>query len=133
MAEVTGAVIRNVLLYVVIVVAPTVAFLVASRLPSLGRRLKLRLWPPPPVPKHPPIEKLAADLRRVHRLLAQFEQGTSAVRRIGARQAYDALLVEACDVVEVEQRLHEVPEGIEREVERLRLEESLRAAGLMVP
>ena len=68
-----------------------------------------------------------------HRLLAQFRPGTPMARRVGTRQAYDALLVEACDAVDVEQRLDQMPEGLAREVERLRLEESLRSAGLAIP
>jgi hypothetical protein len=102
------------------------------KLPWLGRWIR-RHRPPPPVPGHPPIEVLAADLRRLHRILAEFEPGTPMARRAGTRQAYDAVLAEACDVVDVEQRLDDLPEGIEREMERLRLEESLRSAGLAIP
>jgi hypothetical protein len=131
MAEASGFPVGNVLLYAAIVMTPTVAFLGALRLPALVRGLRHRMRPP--VPEHPPIQELAADLRRVHRLLAQFRPGTPMARRVGARQAYDALLVEACDAVEVEQRLGQMPEGLAREVERLRLEESLRSAGLAIP
>jgi hypothetical protein len=133
MAEASGFPVGNVLLYAAIVMTPTAASLGALRLPALVRGLKLRMRPAPPVPEHPPIQELAADLRRVHRLLAQFRPGTPMARRVGARQAYDALLVEACDAVDVEQRLDQMPEGIAREVERLRLEVSLRSAGLAIP
>jgi hypothetical protein len=131
MAEASGFPVGNVLLYAAIVSAPTVALLGALRLLALVRGLRHRMRPP--VPEHPPIQELAADLRRVHRLLAQFRPGTPMARRVGARQAYDALLVEACDAVDVEQRLDQMPEGLAREVERLRLEESLRSAGLAIP
>jgi hypothetical protein len=77
-----------------------------------------------------PIERIAADLRRVRRTLASFEPGTSAVKKIAARQAYDALLVQACAALEVEHRLHVLPEGMDRGIERLRLEECLRELGL---
>jgi hypothetical protein len=91
-----------------------------------------RLLPPAPVSEHRPIERIAADLRRVRRSRACFEPGTSAIRKIGARQAYDALLVQACAALEVEHRLCGLPEGMDREVERFRVEECLRRLGLSV-
>ena len=89
-----------------------------------------RLRPPAPVSDHRPIERIAADLRRVRRTLACFEPGTSAVKKIAARQAYDALLVQACSALEVEHRLRLLPEGMDREIERFRVEECLRRLGL---
>jgi hypothetical protein len=77
-----------------------------------------------------PIERIAADLRRVRRTLAGFEPGTSAVKKIAARQAYDALLVQACAALDVEHRLSVLPQGMDRDLERLRLEECLRERGL---
>lgn len=91
-----------------------------------------RLRPSTPVSEHRPIERIAADLRRVRRTLACFEPGTSAVKKIAARQAYDALLVQACSALEVEHRLGRLPEGVDREVERFRVEECLRRLGLSV-
>ncbi|MDX8035779.1 hypothetical protein SK803_36750 [Lentzea sp. BCCO 10_0856] len=91
-----------------------------------------RLRPPAPVSDHRPIERIAADLRRVRRTLACFEPGTSAVKKIAARQAYDALLVQACAALEVEHRLRLLPEGMDREIERFRVEECLRRLGLSV-
>ncbi|WP_434441880.1 hypothetical protein [Lentzea sp. E54] len=84
------------------------------------------------MPDHRPIERIAADLRRVRRLRARFEPGASAAKKIGARQAYDALLVQACDALGVEHRLLSLPEGMDREIERLRVEERLRDLGLSV-
>jgi hypothetical protein len=55
------------------------------------------------------------------------------VRRRATRQAYDALLVQACHAVGEQHWLDTLPEGVEREVERLRIEESLRRSGLAVP
>jgi hypothetical protein len=82
------------------------------------------------VPDHRPIERIAADLRRVRRTRAGFEPGASAAKKIGARQAYDALLVQACAALEVEHRLLSLPEGLDREVERFRVEERLKHLGL---
>lgn len=91
-----------------------------------------RLRPSPEVSDHRPIERIAADLRRVRRARACFEPGTSAIKKIGARQAYDALLVQACRALDVEHRLDALPEGVDREIERLRVEERLRHLGLSV-
>ncbi|MCX2952664.1 hypothetical protein [Lentzea sp. NEAU-D7] len=94
--------------------------------------VKALLRPSAPVPHHRPIERVAADLRRVRRARACFEPGTSAVKKIAARQAFDALLVQACSALEVEHRLGSLPEGVDREIERLRVEERLRDLGLSV-
>ncbi|WP_439660172.1 hypothetical protein ACSHWB_00900 [Lentzea sp. HUAS TT2] len=82
------------------------------------------------MPEHRPIERIAADLRRVRRVRARFEPGESAIKKIGARQAYDALLIQACSALDVEHRLLVLPEGMDREIERLRVEERLRDLGL---
>jgi len=129
MAETSGFPLANLMLYAAIVVTPTALALGVLKIPALVRGLRR----PAPSPEHPPIQELAADLRRVHRLLAQFSPGTPMARRVGTRQAYDALLADACDAVEIPHRLGEIPEGMDREIERLRVEESLRTAGLSIP
>lgn len=128
MADTSGFPLTNLLLYGVVVVAPTALAMGVLKIPALVRRFRR----PPPPPRQP-IQELAADLRRVHRLLAQFSPGTPMARRVGTRQAYDALLADACDAVEIPHRLGEIPEGMDREIERLRVEESLRTAGLSIP
>jgi hypothetical protein len=115
-----GGVLANLILFAVVCIAPTVVFWVREK------RAK-------PQPAGPPIERVAADLRRVHRLLAGYPSGTPAARRLGTRQAYDELLTQACRQVGVPHRLAELPEGMDREIERLRVEESLRERGLAVP
>ncbi|MGW4062372.1 hypothetical protein ACWEGE_29095 [Amycolatopsis sp. NPDC004747] len=127
----SGGVVANLILFAVVCLAPTVLFWCALRVPKLlawirGRRAA-------PEPDGPPIERVAADLRRVHRLLVEYPSGTPAARRIGTRQAYDELLVQACRQVDVPHRLGELPEGMDREIERLRVEQSLRERGLAVP
>jgi hypothetical protein len=84
------------------------------------------------VAEHRPIERIAADLRRVRRTMAGFGPGDSAVKKFAARQAYDALLMQACAALEVEHRLRSLPEGMDREIERLRVEEALRRLGLSI-
>ncbi|SDP89759.1 hypothetical protein SAMN05421507_11971 [Lentzea jiangxiensis] len=92
--------------------------------------VKALLRPSAPVSDHRPIERIAADLRRVRRARARFGPGASAAKKIGARQAYDALLAQACSALEVEHRLDALGEGVDREVERFRVEERLRSLGL---
>jgi hypothetical protein len=124
----------NLVLLAVAVIAPTLLFWGMLRLPkavdAAGAYLRRRRRGPEPT--CPPIERLAADLRRVHKALAEFPPGTPALRRLATRQAYDALLVQACVAVDVPHRLDALAEGVDREVERLRVEEALREAGVRV-
>ncbi|MEV0677697.1 hypothetical protein AB0I60_14355 [Actinosynnema sp. NPDC050436] len=119
----------NLALFAVAALAPSAICWAALRVPRLVRRLRR----PPVVARALPVERLAADLRRVHRALADVRPGTPYARRAGARQAYDDLLAQACAAVGVAHRLDDVPEGLDREIERLRVEESLRRAGLAIP
>ena len=102
---------------------------VASALVSLGRRLRLipaeqpRTW-------ERPLERLAADLRRLSAALREVPRGMSHVRRTGLQLAYDDTLVKACRALEVPQFMADLPLGIERDVERLRIELALEDAGL---
>ncbi|MFJ1764410.1 hypothetical protein ACIOD2_29100 [Amycolatopsis sp. NPDC088138] len=125
-----GGVLANLILFAVVCIAPTVLFWCALRLPGVVRRLREKRQP---APQGPPIERVAADLRRVHRLLVDYPSGTPAARRYGTRQAYDELLTQACRQIGVPHRLAELPEGMDREIERLRVEQSLRERGLAVP
>jgi hypothetical protein len=135
--DIGGVPVENLVLLVFAVLLPSLLFWFLLRIPKLvdgiGARYRRYRRARSPEPTGPPIERLAADLRRVHRSLADCPPGTPIVRRRAARQAYDALLAQACTVVEVEHRLTELPEGVERDVERLRVEEALRTAGLTVP
>ncbi|MFD8499364.1 hypothetical protein [Amycolatopsis sp. NPDC059657] len=115
----------NLALYAVVVVIPTAATWAILKLPGVIEKKRANRRIP-----EPSVEHLAADLRRVHRLLADYGPGTPAARRISARQAYDALLIQACAAVHLEHRLGELPEGMDREIERLTVEEKLSEAGL---
>ncbi|HEY3465640.1 MAG TPA: hypothetical protein VGL47_10945 [Amycolatopsis sp.] len=126
-----SGVLVNLILFAVVCFAPTVLFWCALRVPKLVRWIREKRAAP--APDGPPIERVAADLRRVHRLLADYPSGTPAARRFGTRQAYDELLTQACRQVGVPHRLAELPEGMDREIERLRVEQSLRERGLAVP
>ena len=123
----------NLVLLAIAVTAPTLLFWLLLQIPKtvdrLGAYLRGRRGP---APTCPPIEQLAADLRRVHRTLAEYPPGTPALKRHATRQAYDDLLMQACIAVEVSHRLDTLAEGMDREVERLRVEEALRDAGIRV-
>lgn len=130
-----AAPIGNVLIYAAVCVVPPVVFWLAGKVPGLvdvaAERYRRRRRP---LPGGPPVERLAADLRRVHRALEQLPDNAPVVRRRATNQAYDALLAQACHAVGEQHWLDAVPEeGIEREIERLRVEESLRRCGLAVP
>ena len=82
-------------------------------------------------PPRRPVESVAADLRRLAHELAVVPSGTPVARRRGLLAAYDDVLVEAAELLQVPHQLTTVPES-GREMERLRLLASLEAAGLVV-
>jgi hypothetical protein len=79
--------------------------------------------------QQPPIEQIASDLRRLgrHRLgLAN----RNPVWHEAVRRAYDDRLRLACGCLGIEQHLAEL-DGLDLEIERVRVEGALRAAGLV--
>lgn len=126
-------VLANVLLYALLVVTPSATLALVFALPrvfgAVVRRLHGRT---PPAPALPPIERLAADLRRVDRAMKALPEGASIVRRRGTQQAYDTLLGQACEALRVPAELDALPDGLERELERARLELELERAGLVI-
>lgn len=134
MADAAQLSIPDLVLYAVVLAMPVTVFWAVLTVPRLVGGIVQHFRRPEIIAHGPPIEQLAADLRRVHRALRQLAPGTPIVRWRATRQAYDTLLIQACLAVDVHHRLDELPpEGFEREMERLRIEEALRAAGLKVP
>ncbi|MGX5654062.1 hypothetical protein ACWKWC_04750 [Geodermatophilus nigrescens] len=86
----------------------------------------------PPAPVHRPVQAVAADLRRLARQLDGVPAGSPQVRRRGFQAAYDDVLVEAAAQFAVPTTLRRLPPGFPRDVERLRVETALAAAGLVV-
>ncbi|MGH3952000.1 MAG: hypothetical protein ACRDSE_23265 [Pseudonocardiaceae bacterium] len=121
----------NVLIYLAVVAAPTAGFWLALRATRLATSVRDRRRRP--APDGPPIELIAADLRRVHRTLATMAPEAPALRRRATGQAYDVLLAQACAAVQVPNRLDTVSDGLDREIERLRVEDALRSTGLRIP
>ena len=97
------------------------------RLARLDRTLSDRCvaWP---VRQGPPIETIATDLRRLRSQREGVAQ-RSPVWFTAVEKAYDDRLTLACDRLDVESHLDALT-GIDRELERLRIEGALEAAGL---
>jgi hypothetical protein len=103
---------------------------VADRALAVGRRLHL-IKPEPPVTSTRPVERLAADLRRLSAAMAGIRPGTPHLRRVALLGAYEDTLIEASRALGVAQSLSGLPRGgLDRELERMRLEAALEAAGL---
>nr|WP_294691744.1 hypothetical protein [uncultured Friedmanniella sp.] len=78
-----------------------------------------------------PLEQVVADLRRL-RAVVRDDAGRSAAHQIGNRLAYDRLLAQACEMLEVHHDLDGEYGGMEREIERLRVEAELERVGVRV-
>jgi hypothetical protein len=96
---------------------------------SLGRRVGL-VAPLAEQPEGPPLEELAATLRRLHPAVRSPRAETTPVRQQGILAAYDGVLVAAAAALGVPNTLADLPEGLDREAERLRVEHELQLAGL---
>jgi hypothetical protein len=78
-----------------------------------------------------PIEQLAADLRRLRALLGKDEH-RSAAHQIGNRLAYDRLMTQMCQMLDIEHELGGDSIGVERDIERFRVEAELERAGVVL-
>lgn len=94
----------------------------------LGRRLHLLHEPPPP-PVGMPLERIARDLRRL-RPQTVHDAGEPVARYRGAVAAYDDALADACRALGIETDLRDLPDGLDRETERLRVEVELERSGV---
>ncbi|NYJ06157.1 hypothetical protein [Petropleomorpha daqingensis] len=83
-------------------------------------------------PVRRPIQLVAADLRRLSRQFELVPAGAPLVRWKALWFAYDAVLMEAAALLEVEHTLPGTPVGIARDIERLRILAALEGAGLVV-
>jgi hypothetical protein len=80
-----------------------------------------------------PIQVVAADLRRLSRQLSLVPSGSSLVRWKALWVAYDEVLTEAAEMLEIPNELgQQPPAGVARDVERVRLLAALEGAGLVV-
>ena len=81
-------------------------------------------------PPRPPVEQLAADLRRLAAAVRDLPRGTSRARQRGLLMAYDDVLTAAALALDVPHVLDTAPPGLDRDLERVRVEGALEAAGL---
>jgi hypothetical protein len=100
-----------------------------ERAVALSRRLHL-LRPAAPPPTGRPLETLAADLRRLRAEVRHPRPGIAMARQRGIVSAYDGVLVCTARALNVPTTLADLPDGIDHEAERLRLELALEEAGL---
>jgi len=84
----------------------------------------------PRSPETRPIEDLAVLARRVGRQFHQPPAGQRFAKAEGLRQAYDAILAEACMALGVTHLLTVLPPGSDLDAERARVEWALEVAGL---
>ena len=78
-----------------------------------------------------PLEQLAADLRRLRNAVGT-DAHRSAAHQLGTRLAYDQVLTQACSMLQIEHELTSETSGMERDIERFRIEAELERAGVMV-
>jgi hypothetical protein len=100
---------------------------------DLGERCARALGlvkPPPPYAGGMPIERIAADLRRIRPQARTQAMGTPMARRRAIVAAYDEALLDACRALQVPTELDRMTDSLERESERLRTEHELERAGV---
>jgi hypothetical protein len=78
-----------------------------------------------------PLEQVAANLRRLRGVLT-VDAHRSAAHQIGNRLAYDQVLIQACEMLQIEHDLAKHSAGMERDIERLRVEAELERAGVVL-
>lgn len=78
-----------------------------------------------------PLEQVAANLRRLRSVVAA-DAHRSAAHQMGNRLAYDRVLVQACEMLNVEHDLGRESGGMDRDIERFRLEAELERAGVVL-
>lgn len=101
--------------------------------PAALRRLhRLELGPIPATPRvggSPCIEQIAAELRRLHRQLRSGPTIQSTLWLTAVLLAYDEWLRLACRSLGIVEHLQPL-DGIDREMERVRVEDQLKANGM---
>ena len=78
-----------------------------------------------------PVEQLAADLRRL-RVAVASDRRRSATHQLANRVAYDHLLMQACQMLDIAHELGKNTAGPERDIERIRVEAELERAGIVL-
>jgi hypothetical protein len=100
------------------------------RFARLDRAMTRATAAEPSEPADPPIERVAADLRRLSRQRVEIAN-RSPVWYTAVQRAYDDRLKVACRELGVEEHLIELA-GVDLEIERVRVEGALQSAGMAV-
>jgi hypothetical protein len=119
---------RGVLLLGLLAAAPVVILRLLVRRSRRSRRFAMARN----VPARRPLEQVAADLRRLDRQFALVPSGATLVRWRALWAAYDRVLMEAAEQLEVAHTLQDMPVGVARDIERLRVVSAVEARGLVV-
>lgn len=77
------------------------------------------------------LERLTADLRRL-RALVSSDEHQSAAHQLGHRLAYDRVLTDICAMLDISHDLHPELSGLDRDIERIRIEADLERAGVVL-
>jgi hypothetical protein len=77
------------------------------------------------------IERLATDLRRL-RVAVSTDEHRSAAHQMGNRLAYDRVLTQICAMLDIEHDLETELSGLDRDIERIRVEAELERAGVVL-
>ena len=77
-----------------------------------------------------PLEQVAANLRRLRGVLTV--DAHRSVHQISNRVAYDQVLIQASEMLQIEHDLAKRSAGMERDIERLRVEAELERAGVVL-
>jgi hypothetical protein len=115
---------------------PAIAFGVASNAGAIGRAVRRAVQaagPEAPTANAVPVERIAADLRRLATLLGEYEvpgAGASMAKRTAAHRAYEDRLSDACAALEIPHGLGRTS-GWEHALELTRAEAALLDAGLV--
>lgn len=103
---------------------------ILERSQTIARRLHL-MSRPAPAPSGLPLERIAADLRRLRTAALSPAPGIAMAKQRGIVLAYEERLGDAARALAVPTDLAALPEGgWDRGAERLRLEDALIATGL---
>jgi hypothetical protein len=127
--------VANLVLYLICIVAPVGVLYLATRLGDVARLCRAvyrRVRPAPAVAATDSIERVAADLRRVARVLEGYQAASPAISMVkwrGAQMAYEDRLADACRALDIPQRLAETTD-VMHEFELKRVERALQRAGL---
>lgn len=132
-----GTVLAGMIAWVLLALTPAAVFGLLLHGEGLARRCgavtRRRRRPPADVPVVRPLQLVAADLRRLYPQVHDPVPGTRMAKQRGAVLAYDEHLATAATSLTVVTSLLQLPVGgVDREIERLRLEHALMGAGLVI-